>query len=80
MLAKYFYCYDEDSGNDTEDEASVVDRGYDGVKKRHDYRADLADVEEGKEDCNIYRIKNILLHDCQDLNLWAKVRRILEIW
>lgn len=36
MVAEYFYCYDEDSGNDTENEAAVVDWGYDGVKKQHD--------------------------------------------
>ena len=31
-IAEYFYYYDEDCGDDTEDEASVVDWGYDSVK------------------------------------------------
>lgn len=39
-----------------------MDRGYDAVKSRQEYRADFADVEEDKEDKDVCDVTDGFVH------------------
>ena len=53
---------DEDEADGTEEDAWAMDGGDDVVEGGQDYRAYLADVEEGKEGDKVYGVEDGLLH------------------
>lgn len=53
---------DEDEADGTEKDAWAMDGGDDVVEGGQDYRAYLADVEEGKEGDEVYGVEDGLLH------------------
>ena len=53
---------DEDEADGTEEDTWAMDGGDDVVEGGQDYRAYLADVEEGKEGDEVYGVEDGLLH------------------